>query len=199
MKVIPTTTNIVATGISNWLRSELRLDDRVLEQKRCDPARSTSINGKPRNIKKEKQRQNIKELLNVYLIPIPKTLIFCIFRHLKRGGILIIFWNFQNFKNAISSFPKPSQVYKSIPKICLTHWLHFYGFAGKWPKWSVEWCVLNYTQCVEMTVFDTFTIRFGQKVVIFDKKVVCFHFCPVFLQKNVKISSFFGPQNWLKF
>ena len=145
------------------------------------------------------KRRRIKISENVYLIPIPKTLIFGIFRHLKRGGEIDIFWNFQNFKNAISSFPKPSQVYKSIPKICLTHWLHFYGFAGKWPKWSVEWCVLNYRQCVEIDIFRLFTIRFGVFGVIFGKKVVCFHFCPVFCKKNGHFSPNFVIDFWLKF
>ena len=133
-------------------------------------------------------------MINVYLIPIPKTLIFVIFRHLKRGGILAIFGNFENFKNAKSSFQNPLRCTNPFVKFPLTHQHQIYGFAGKRPKWSVEWCVLNYRQCVEMTLFDIFTIRFGHFGVFFGKKVVCFHFCPVFCKKNTQFSSFFGPQ-----
>lgn len=135
---------------------------------------------------------NLKLRNNVHLIPIPKTLIFVIFRHLKRGGDLAIFGNFKNFKNAKTSFQNPLRCTNPFVKFPLTHWLQFYGFAGKRPKWSVEWSVLNYRQCVEMTLFDIFTIRFGHFGVFLGKKVVCFHFCPVFLQKTGHFSPIFG-------
>ena len=144
---------------------------------------------------KTKLKQNKYTEDYVYLIPIPKTLIFVIFRHLKRGGILAIFGNFENFKNAKSSFQNPLRCTNPFVKFPLTHWLQFYGFAGKRPKWCVEWCVLNYRQCVEIDIFRLFTIRFGVFGVFFGKKVVCFHFCPVFCKKNGHFSSFFGPQN----